>query len=663
MDDTLTRARQAVKDHEWQRALGLLLEVDADEPLGPEDQILLADAYWWNGQPDEGVAAFEKAFNLYEKAGQPLEAAVVAARLAYLAARRQAMSVAAGWVARLEELVDGQPESLGEAWKLIIESITAMQSARDFDAAIESATRAADLGRRIGQPSIEALALSFKAFALIQQGSWREGMQLADQATVVALSGSDDLRATADVYCNTIAMCRNLGDYRRAAEWTGEAERWMGSHGVAGYPGVCKVHRAELKRLHGFYAEAEEEAKKACEELERYHILDGVGFAHYEIGESKRRLGDLDGAERAFNEAYRWGSGAQPGRSLLSMDRGDLDGAAESINASIQRLLESERKTGSRNVMSWGKLLPAQVEIAIARGDVETARQAIQRLEELAEIYEGPVWEASAMSCRGSLELAEGNSGAAVEDLSAAWRLWQSVDLPYEAARTRTALGHALAETGDTSGATMEFRAARDTFQSLGSRRDVATLNELLGETASAGQREVRAFMFTDIVTSTDLIGLIGDEAWEALLAWHDRTLREEIEAANGEVVHHTGDGLFAAFEEADSVFHCAVSAQRRLSAHRLEHGFAPKIRVGIHRAEATKRGSDYSGQGVHIAARVGDAAAGDEILATTTAIEQAGQLPYEISAARHVELRGIADDVEVASVEWRSRDEVSRHA
>ena len=35
-------------------------------------------------------------------------------------------------------------------------------------------------------------------------------------------------------------------------------------------------------------------------------------------------------------------------------------------------------------------------------------------------------------------------------------------------------------------------------------------------------RRVVKTFMFTDIVGSTNLAELLGDDAWESLLSWHD---------------------------------------------------------------------------------------------------------------------------------------------
>src|SRR5688500_11864898 len=42
----------------------------------------------------------------------------------------------------------------------------------------------------------------------------------------------------------------------------------------------------------------------------------------------------------------------------------------------------------------------------------------------------------------------------------------------------------------------------------------------------SPTQRVQRTFMFTDIVGSTSLLEAMGDEAWQSLLSWHDKTLR-----------------------------------------------------------------------------------------------------------------------------------------
>ena len=158
--------------------------------------------------------------------------------------------------------------------------------------------------------------------------------------------------------------------------------------------------------------------------------------------------------------------------------------------------------------------------------------------------------------------------------------------------------------------------------------------------------------MFTDIVDSTRLVETLGDEQWESLLAWHDRTLRGCFEAHAGEEVKHEGDGFFVAFAEPDNALECACSIQRSLRDHRRDHGFAPRVRIGIHATEATDRGGDYGGRGVHTTARIAAAAGAGEIIASRAALKAASDA-FRAHDERPLELNGLAQPVTVATVDW----------
>ena len=84
---------------------------------------------------------------------------------------------------------------------------------------------------------------------------------------------------------------------------------------------------------------------------------------------------------------------------------------------------------------------------------------------------------------------------------------------------------------------------------------------------------------------------------------------------------------------------------------HRASSGFALAVRIGLHAAEATRRGTDYSGIGVHVAARIGALADGDEILASAETLAEAGDIPS--SAPRTVLVRGMSTEVTVAAIRW----------
>ena len=95
----------------------------------------------------------------------------------------------------------------------------------------------------------------------------------------------------------------------------------------------------------------------------------------------------------------------------------------------------------------------------------------------------------------------------------------------------------------------------------------------------------------------------------------------------------------------------CAVAIQRTLAAHRRDHGFAPKVRIGIHLADATQVGQNFHGMGVNQAARIASIAEGSEIVASTETMQGS---KYRTSQPRSVELKGISKPVDVVSVEWQ---------
>jgi class 3 adenylate cyclase len=87
---------------------------------------------------------------------------------------------------------------------------------------------------------------------------------------------------------------------------------------------------------------------------------------------------------------------------------------------------------------------------------------------------------------------------------------------------------------------------------------------------------------------------------------------------------------------------------------HRREQGFAPRVRIGLHTAEATRQRRNYSGRGVHIAARIGAAATGDEILVSATVLAAAGDLRVGVSEPRELTLKGVREPVVARAIEWR---------
>src|SRR6202048_4075659 len=115
----------------------------------------------------------------------------------------------------------------------------------------------------------------------------------------------------------------------------------------------------------------------------------------------------------------------------------------------------------------------------------------------------------------------------------------------------------------------------------------------------------VVTFRFTDIEGSTRRREADAESMRAALLA-HDEVLRSAIEAHEGFLFSHTGDGVVAAFASPGAAVDAAVVAQR---------GLELPVRMGIATGEAELRNDDYFGTVLNRAARVMAAGHGGQIL------------------------------------------------
>jgi len=643
-DPSLARARATFQRHEWREAFQLYREAEAaGAELEPQDLDWLAQAAWWISHMDDCLSARERSYAAYLAAGDKARAAYEAIWLARDNLMRRRATTGMSWLKRAEGLLENQPDSIEHAYLEQMRSFLAASSG-DLEASVAHASRAVELGAQFGDRDIQARALTNQGEALVLMGQLEQGMALFDEATVAAVGGELSPMATGIVYCNTIGVCAEIADYARAAEWTEAAKRWCERQAISGFPGLCRVHRATVVRLRGAWSEAEREARVAAEELVELGTLGYAAGAFKEVGDIRLRMGDVGAAEEAFRHASELGEDPQPGLALLQLARGEAASAASQIRRALS-------DTGQP--LMRARLLPAAVEIALAIGDHEMAESAARELQEAAERYGTAMLQAFAAHAAGATLLAKGEAESAVGRLREALRGWREIEAPYEMARTRELLGLAYRAAGDEQLAILELNDARATFERLGAAGDLRRVSQTVGRVPEAARRVQRTFMFTDIVGSTSLIESVGDDAWNDLRHWHDQVLRAAFVAHGGEEVDHAGDGFFVAFPDTSNALECAVGIQQLLGEHRRTHGFAPRVRIGLHADAATQEGSEYQGLGVHLAARIGSQATGDEVLASQeTATAADGQ--WRFSAPREVQLKGISSPVRVVSVEWR---------
>jgi class 3 adenylate cyclase len=648
--DILAAGREKFRAHEWAAALELFRQAEGSTELAPEDLESMADAAWWSARPDEAIDLLQRAYAAHLAAGNRARAGYVALTLAREYGVKYAGSVSASWFNRAKRLLEAEPESVELGYLYLRESTQESHAGRN-DQSIEAARRAIEVGARLGDANLQALGSVYQGVALVDRGDVEEGLALIDDATLAAVSGELDIYATGVVYCNTIATCCEIADFGRAREWADAAQRWSSSHPQNPVvPGDCRVHQAEVLALRGSWAEAEESARRGAEELRAFNRLYHVGEALYQIGVIRLHMDDLAAARDLFAQASELGRDPQPGLSMLLLAERKADAAL----ASITRALEEETAKLSR-----AKLLPAFVEISLAHRDLADAQRAVEELQLIAGVYTAPSLQAATNTAHGAVLLAGDDAAGAVRALRRAVAGWQEVDAPYEAARARLLLGRAIAQQGDAEGARLELQAARATFDRLGAAGDVRGTDAALAAVErrpEAASSEMRTFVFTDIVSSTNLIEAIGDAAWVDVIRWHDQTLRAHFAAHHGEELDHAGDGFFVAFQDREDALACAVAIQRSLADHRRQQGFAPAVRMGLHAVAAARSGGTYRGKGVHEAARIAAIAGGGEIVASATTLDGLTER-FPTSDARPVSLKGIAQPVDIVTVDWQAAE------
>jgi len=643
--DPLAAGRDALARHAWQDAFEQLSRADRETELSGADLEALATAAFFGAHAEGELGVKERAFKAYEAEGNHLRAAYLAGDIARSYGYEGKYSIASAWQRRAQRLIGPDGETYVHGYLALIGS-EAAAARGDGDAALALAERAIEIGRLAADADLTAYALTNLGLLKIASGATSDGFAMMEEASIAAVNGDLSPFASGVTACQLIGACRDLTDYRRASEWIEATEKYCDSQSVSGFPGVCRVHRAEVAAVGGAWDQAEQDLERATAELGAYKATPPQADGFYAIGDIRRLRGDFEGAETALREAHARGRSPQPALALIRLAEGKIKAAAGAINSAVAE------ETWDR--WARARLLPAQVEIAIAADDLERARTAVDELAAIVSGYPSPALEAGRRLALGRVLVAEGDAAGAATELRAAIRGWREVGSPYEVARARAVLAAALRAVGNDDDADLELRAALDAFRQLGARVDVEAAERALrdAEDRKSGPLSARkTFMFTDIVGSTVLAEAVGDRAWEMLLRWHDDMLRNLVASGGGEIVKSTGDGFFAAFDSARSGVDCATSIQRALLDHRVATGFALSVRIGLHTAEANRRGTDYSGQAVHVAARVAALAGGGEILATAETLAEAGDV--STSDARSATVKGVTAPVSVAAIAW----------
>jgi adenylate cyclase len=161
------------------------------------------------------------------------------------------------------------------------------------------------------------------------------------------------------------------------------------------------------------------------------------------------------------------------------------------------------------------------------------------------------------------------------------------------------------------------------------------------------------AILFTDLVGFSDWALEAGDEAALEVLRQVGDVEQRSISQNDGAVVKRLGDGAMAVFNGSEPAVNAALQAQGGISKIIVD-GYKPKQRAGVHRGTPRKVKGDFLGVDVNIAARVGDAAEGGEVLVSGPVREELNGGRFKFGRERPLEAPGAPPDLTVCSVKPR---------
>lgn len=164
----------------------------------------------------------------------------------------------------------------------------------------------------------------------------------------------------------------------------------------------------------------------------------------------------------------------------------------------------------------------------------------------------------------------------------------------------------------------------------------------------------VRAVLFTDIVNSTAITQLLGDDASMELVREHDRIVRGSLGRFEGREVKHTGDGIMASFSSVSAAVEAAIAVQRAFSERNESAETRVELRIGISAGEPVTEGDDLFGATVQLAARLCAHCPPGRITVSIAVRELCVGKRLEFGDGGALTLKGFPEATQCYDVAWR---------
>jgi class 3 adenylate cyclase len=193
---------------------------------------------------------------------------------------------------------------------------------------------------------------------------------------------------------------------------------------------------------------------------------------------------------------------------------------------------------------------------------------------------------------------------------------------------------------------------------------DAAAVGQFLGRVADPDTVQsrpiragaLRAIMFVDMVSSTNLTRTLGDEAALGLVRRYRDIVRRSLVEHAGREIDRAGDGFLTSFDSAYAAVTCAVAIQRALSRDNTERTDGPPLeaRIGIGAGEPVQEGEALFGSTVNLTSRICDQAQSGQIVAARVVRELCLGKDVSFSTLGASTLKGFDHATDLELVEWR---------
>jgi len=448
--DRAAGARAACERNDWAAACEAFAFADAQAPLPAEDVEQWGRAAICAGLGSSAVAALERVVAQHDAAGNALGAARATLLLVQIRIDCKQAVIARGLLQRVSRYLDGQSRVAERGHFAWMASRMAMGNG-DPELALQMAEEACAVGRSLHDPDVECLGLVYRGHALMMQGEVARGLEHHEEAAAVIGLGGVRSWVAGWALCSILYAARNRCDWLRAAQFSEAFSEWSRSCSMPAFPGTCQLHRAAVLGVRGEFERAASEVRAAASLLAQAAPW-AEGDAYCVLGDIQLGHGDYEAAEASFRHAHALGWDPQPGMARLHL----LTGRPALAQRGLERALEEADWTLRER---RGQLLCLLVHAAIAAGDVERAREALQTLRTDPQLLANEALEAMHDGAEAELALHDGDFKLAAQKLRRAVRRWREVGSLVGEAESRICLAECLLRDQDATGCELELHA------------------------------------------------------------------------------------------------------------------------------------------------------------------------------------------------------------